>query len=135
MGEGSAHSEHYFAMAYLAKVGGSAHSGCYCARNAKGKGKGSAATGHLAMNAGSAHCECYFAEDHRGWVRAARIGSITLPREGCRVPRAAPIRIVTRRRNTKERLGQRAFAVLLCDGMRRDVRAAHIRGVLLIRDT
>ena len=28
MGEGSAHSEHYFATAYLAKVEGSAHSGC-----------------------------------------------------------------------------------------------------------
>ena len=36
MGEGSAHSEHYFATAYLAKVEGSAHSGCYFARNAKG---------------------------------------------------------------------------------------------------
>ena len=32
MGEGSAHSEHYFATAYLAKVEGSAHSGCYFAR-------------------------------------------------------------------------------------------------------
>ena len=139
MGEGSAHSEHYFATAYLAKVEGSAHSGCYCARNAKGRrGQrpcGVFATGHLAMKEGSAHWECYFAEDHQGWVRAARIGSITLPREGCRVPRAARIRIVTRRRNTKEKLGQRAFGVLFCGGMRRETRAARIRGVAFARDT
>ena len=77
------------------------------------EGEGSAATGHLAMNEGSAHWECYFAENHRGWVRAARIGSITLPREGCRVPRAARIRSVTRRRNTKEKFGAARIRVVI----------------------
>ena len=69
------------------------------------------------MDESSAHWEYYFVMGGLASVRAARI------------------RIVTRRRNTKGRVGQHAFGVLLCDGMRGDVRAAHMRGVLLIRDT
>jgi len=66
-GAGSTHSECYFVTVHFAMSEGSAHSGCCFA------------TGHLAMSEGSAHWEGYFAEAIEGWVKAARIRSITLP--------------------------------------------------------
>ena len=66
MGESIAHSEHYFALVYLAKPEGNAHSGLLGEEGERRRQRAFRVFGHgTPGDEGNAHWECYFAGRHQ----------------------------------------------------------------------